>query len=78
MTAVSIRLPEQLLHDVDISAQVLHLQRAEYIRQALQHMNEETLKHVRKQQLERASLRVRKESMRINKELSDLNDDRII
>lgn len=75
MSVISIRLPEQLLQQLDHMAQVLHIQRAEYIRQAIERMNEEINKNQRKEKLIQASLRVRDESMRINQEFSDIEHD---
>ncbi len=75
MSVISIRLPEQLLHQLDHMAQFLHMQRAEYIRKAIEHMNEEINKNERKEKLIQASLRVREESMRINREFSDIEHD---
>ena len=72
MSVISIRLPEQLLQQLDHMARFLHIQRAEYIRKAIEHMNEEINKNERKEKLVQASLRVRDESMRINREFSDI------
>ena len=75
MSVISIRLPERLLQDLDHMAHLLHIQRAEYIRKAIEYMNENIIKNQRKEQLIQASLRVRNESMRINKEFSDIEND---
>lgn len=75
MSVISIRLPEQLLHQLDHMAQFLHIQRAEYIRRAIEHMNEEIHQNERKEKLIQASLRVRAENMRINKEFSEIEHD---
>jgi metal-responsive CopG/Arc/MetJ family transcriptional regulator len=75
MTVISIRLPNTLLHDLDGSAHVLHVPRAEYIRKAIEHMNEEVHNKERKKKLVQSSLRVRKGSMRVNKEFSEIEHD---
>lgn len=75
MSVISIRLPEELLNQLDHMARFLHIQRAEYIRKAIEHMNEEIDKNERKEKLVQASLRVRNDSMRINKEFSDIEHD---
>lgn len=75
MPVISIRLPEKLLHQLDQMAKLLHIQRTEYIRKAIEHMNTEIDKNARKEKLVQASLRVREESMRINKEFSDIEHD---
>ena len=76
MSVISIRLPEQLLHDLDHMAQLLHIQRAEYIRKAIEFMNESIIKNKRKETLIQSSLLVRNESMRINKEFSEIEHDK--
>ena len=75
MNVISIRLPDDLLHDLDGSAHILHMPRTVYIRKAIEHMNEEVLNNQRKQKLIKASMRVRKASMRIYKEFSEIEHD---
>ena len=38
MTTLSLRLPDDLLHEVDASAEQLHIPRAVYVRKALEQM----------------------------------------
>lgn len=75
MSVISIRLPDDLLHDLDGSAHILHMPRTTYIRKAIEHMNQEVLNNERKQRLIKASMRVRKDSMRINEEFSEIEHD---
>lgn len=75
MSIISIRLPEKMLHEMDVRAKMLHIQRAEYIREAIKHMNAEVEHRARKERLKKASLRVRSESMRINAEFSRIEHD---
>lgn len=75
MSIVSIRLPDKLLDEVDDSAHSLHLPRATYIRKAIEQMNKKVLLQQRKKQLTHASLAVRKDSMRVNKDFSDIEHD---
>ncbi len=75
MSVISLRLPDKLLHELDNRAQVLHIQRAEYIRKAIEHMNNDVLNKEREQAIIQASLKVRKDSLRINKEFSDIEHD---
>ena len=75
MSIVSVRLSDRLLHDVDIMAHSLHLARTEYIRKAIEQMNEKTLSVKRKQRLIQASLKVRNESMAVNAEFSRVEHD---
>ena len=75
MSVISLRLPEKLLHELDNRAHALHIQRADYIRKAIELMNKDVFDNERKQRLVQSSLRVRKESMLINKEFSDVEHD---
>lgn len=72
MLNISVRLPDHLLHEVDKRAHELHIQRAEYVRKALESMNAEVLREQRRSRLMEVSRRVRKESMRVNKEFSHI------
>lgn len=75
MSVITVRLPDKLLHDLDAHAHAIHLQRAEYIRLAIEHMNRTVKNKERVERLKKASLQVRKESMRINKEFSRIEHD---
>jgi Arc/MetJ-type ribon-helix-helix transcriptional regulator len=72
---VSIRLNDELLQKMKAKAHVLHLSQTDYIRKAIELMNDETEKRERTKRLQHASLRVRKESMKINTEFSDIEYD---
>ena len=74
MTSLSLRLPDELLHDVDDFARQLHIPRAEYVRKALEQMNMTVAAQRRRTRLMEASLKVRMESMKINAECSVLED----
>jgi predicted transcriptional regulator len=74
MTSLSLRLPDELLHDVDDFAQQLHIPRAEYVRKALEQMNMTVAAQQRRMRLMEASLKVRMESMRVNADFSELED----
>jgi metal-responsive CopG/Arc/MetJ family transcriptional regulator len=75
MSVITVRLPEKLLHDLDTHAHAIHVQRAEYIRLAIELMNTSIKKKEHIARLKKASLLVRKESMRVNKEFSRIEDD---
>ena len=75
MTVITIRLPEQLLHEIDSRAKLLHIQRTQYIRQAIEYLNQELLKQERKQHLANVSMKVRRESMKVNAEFSEVERD---
>ncbi len=65
MTALSLRLPENLMKEVDAGAKLLHLPRSEYVRLAISRMNREVAAEERRKRLLSVSERVRDESMRI-------------
>lgn len=73
MSYISFRLSKKLLHELNCRAKALRLPRNVYICKAIESMNEKILE--RKYKLEQASLLVRKESMRINKEFSEIEDN---
>jgi metal-responsive CopG/Arc/MetJ family transcriptional regulator len=75
MSVITVRLSDELLHDLDTNAHTIHLQRAEYIRLAIEQMNMTVKNKERVERLKKASLQVRKESMRINKEFSRIEHD---
>jgi metal-responsive CopG/Arc/MetJ family transcriptional regulator len=75
MTTVSIRLPEQLLKELDKVAKRLKLPRTEYIRQAIEAMNKEVVHKDRYNRLVKLSHRVRKESMAINAEFDEIENE---
>ncbi len=75
MTLISIRLPEKILREVDILAQDNHLSRAAYMRMAIEQMNENIKNMKRRERLKAISLLVRKESIKVNKEFGEIEDD---
>ncbi|QEM69615.1 CopG family transcriptional regulator [Geobacter sp. FeAm09] len=74
MTSLSLRIPDNLLHEVDTSAEQLHIPRAAYVRKALEQMNAAVAAERRRARLTEASLKVRAESMRVNAEFDGIED----
>ena len=74
MTTLSLRLPDELLHEVDSHADQLHIPRAAYVRKALEQMNLLVTVQRRRTRLMEVSLKVRAESMRVNGEFDALED----
>lgn len=68
MTAFSLRLPDNLMKEVDAKAKILHVPRSEYVRLAINRMNREVAAEERRERLRSVSERVRDESMRIGAE----------
>ena len=75
MTTLSLRLPDDLLHDVDDFARQMHIPRAEYVRKALEQMNMSVAAQRCRKRLMESSLKVRAESMEVNAEFNTVEDD---
>lgn len=74
-TLLSIRIQESVLQNLKVNAERLQLTQTEYIRQAIEKMNHDTEKADRRKRLQRASLKVQGESLKVNAEFSELEDD---
>ena len=70
MSAISLKLPDDLLEASRRCAVALKLSRAANIRRAVEHLNRETQARLRARQLADASRRVRAESMKVNAEFA--------
>ena len=70
MRAISLKLPEDVLEISRWCADTLHLSSAAYIRRAIERMNRQTEAFLRAKRLAEASKKVRKESMRVNREFA--------
>ncbi len=70
MSALSLKLPDELLQASTRCSQALRLPRAEYIRRAIERMNRETEAKLRAERMARASRKVREESLRVNAEFA--------
>ena len=75
MGAISLKLPEELLEVSGRCAAALQITRAEYIRRAIEQMNQEIQASQRKQRLAEASRKVRAESMKVNAEFAAIEQD---
>ena len=75
MTAISLKLSDELAEASGRCAEALKLSRSEYIRQAVEEKNRNTRTRLRAQRLAEASRKVRRESMRINAEFSAIERD---
>jgi predicted transcriptional regulator len=74
MTTISLRMPDDFLHEVDAFAEELHMPRAAYVRKALEQMNAAVAAERRRKRLMEASAKVREESMKVNAEFSEIDD----
>jgi Arc/MetJ-type ribon-helix-helix transcriptional regulator len=72
---ISLKLPEEFLKISTECARTLNLSRSAYIREAIARMNQETYSQIKFRRMAKASLKVRKESMRVNREFSEIEQD---
>jgi hypothetical protein len=75
MGAILLKLPEDVLEASRRCADTLHLSRAAYIRRAVERMNRQTQALVRAMRIAVASKKVRKESLRVNREFAAIERD---
>ena len=75
MTTISIRIPDDILNDVDRFSRDLKVPRTEYLRQAILLMNRKVKEDRRRVRIMKLSQRVREESMRVNAEFSEVEHD---
>ena len=75
MSTISIRLPDDILNEVDKIAKDLNVPRTAYLRQAILSMNSKVKEDRRRVRVMKLSKRVRRESMRINAEFSEVEHD---
>jgi hypothetical protein len=68
MGTILLKLPEPVLETSCRCAKALHLPISVYIRQAIERMNQDTQAQLRSERLAKASKKVRKESLRVNRE----------
>lgn len=74
-TIISIRLSKPLIQVMLKNARALRLSRTDYICKAIKLMNDEIAKKRRAERLIKASLRVRKTSMKVNAEFNRIERD---
>jgi hypothetical protein len=70
MGAISLKLAEDVMEISCRCADTLHLSMAAYIRRAVEHMNRQAPALLRARRLAEASKKVRKESLRVNREFA--------
>jgi metal-responsive CopG/Arc/MetJ family transcriptional regulator len=75
MVAISLKLPDELLDTSGRYAAELRMSRAAYIRRAVERLNHETRARLRARRMAEASRKVRRESLRVNKEFSRIERD---
>ena len=72
---VSVRLSDGLFDEMKQRAKRLHISQTDYVRRAIEQLNDEMRMKERDHRLQEVSLRVRQESMKINAEFSEVEHD---
>ena len=72
---ITVNIPENIILDADRNAGILHIKRSEYIRKALEYMNNQILKNERYARLQYLSNLVRAESIKVNAEFGKVEND---
>lgn len=75
MSALTIRLENEVIDEVNNRAKKLHITRSEYIRKSIENMNKKLQQQERKSQFIRVSKLVRRESMIVNAEFAKVEYD---
>jgi predicted transcriptional regulator len=75
MQSIALKLPDELIKASDRVASSLHISRAEYMRRAITEMNRKVRAEARARQMSQASLKVRGESLRVNREFAEVEMD---
>ena len=74
MATLTLRLPDDLMHEVDVCAEEMYISRVAYVCKALEKMNAATHTQLRRARLMEASLKARSESMRVNTDFDAVED----
>ena len=74
-SALTVRLYDKIVHEVDIRAKKLRISRSEYIRKSIELMNKGMNQQEKKAKLIHASKKVRAESMVVNSEFAQIEHD---
>lgn len=72
MSVLTIRIPDNVVYDLEVASRQLKVSRNEYIRRSILLMNETWQDNERKRRIAEASLKTRGESMIINSEFDML------
>jgi len=74
MIRLSLRLPDELLQEIDTFANEMHIPRSAYVRKAIEQMNMAVAAQRRGARLMEVSQKVRSESMKVNADFSKIED----
>ena len=72
---ITVNIPDRIIVQADKNASILHIKRSEYIRKALENLNNQISKNEKYERLLYLSNLVRDESMNINKEFEEIEHE---
>ena len=72
---ITVNIPDNIITQADKNASILHIKRSEYIRKALENLNNQMSKNEKYARLLYLSNLVRDESMNINKEFEEIEHE---
>ncbi len=75
MSALTVRLPNKVIDEINNRAKKLHITRSEYIRKSIENMNAMLKQQERRDRFAKISKMVREESMSINSEFSKIEHE---
>lgn len=75
MSIITIRLPDEVLKEIDHFAKMSHQPRTAYIRHAIEYFNAKIAKQEKAKKIKKASFLVRENSMRINMDFDEIEHD---
>ncbi len=75
MPILTIRLPDKILHEVDLKSKSLHVSKNAYIQKAINNLNNEINADIKRKRLIKASKKVRSNSIEVNNEFSIIEND---
>lgn len=74
MSIISLRLPDELVEEIDRISKKLKLPRTQYIRRAIETMNQDLQAAQRRARLMKASQKVKKSSLAVNAEFDEIDE----
>jgi Arc/MetJ-type ribon-helix-helix transcriptional regulator len=75
MSALTIRVPEETINEINKRSKKLHITRSEYVRKSIEIMNKQFADQERRERMIQISKKVREESMVVNAEFEKIEHD---
>lgn len=75
MSALTIRVPEETINEINKRSKKLQITRSEYVRKSIEIMNKKFADQERRERMMQISKKVREESMVVNAEFEKIEHD---